>query len=206
MFPFKSKKRSISACILLTFITLITILNINSSTNTYSVSTVKTQLQSTENSTRKPPSSSLPRILCLILTSPKNFLTRAQAVNDTWGPRCDGYFFITEYPQENATIAEFNITEQLPIAPIENLIPGYEHLTHKTRLAFLFAYDNYLNDFDWFVKADDDTYLFVDNLKAFLRKQNASLPVTFGYNFKVITNDWLFSTRFDRLNYFYYSI
>ncbi|CAF4167781.1 unnamed protein product, partial [Rotaria sordida] len=34
----------------------------------------------------------LPRICCLILTTPKYFLTRAKAVNETWAPRCDRYF------------------------------------------------------------------------------------------------------------------
>jgi glycoprotein-N-acetylgalactosamine 3-beta-galactosyltransferase len=81
---------------------------------------------------------------------------------------------------------QLNSTEQLPIAPIQNIIAGYEHLTQKSTLAFLFAYENYHNDFDWFIKADDDTYVFVDHLKTFLSGQNSSEPVTFGYNFKVM--------------------
>ena len=127
------------------------------------------------------------RIFCFILTAPKYFLTRAKAVNDTWAPRCDRYFFITEYAQETMTPEQINFTHQIPIAPIKNIIGGYDHLTQKSTLAFLFAYENYLNDFDWFIKADDDTYVIVTNLKAFLSEQNASEPVTFGYNFKVIT-------------------
>jgi glycoprotein-N-acetylgalactosamine 3-beta-galactosyltransferase len=107
-------------------------------------------------------------------------------VNDTWASRCDRYFFITEHIRKSLTPEQLKFTEQVPIAPIKNITPGYEHLTQKSTLAFLFAYENYFNDFDWFVKADDDTYLFVDNLKTFLSEQNPSEPVTFGYNFKVI--------------------
>jgi glycoprotein-N-acetylgalactosamine 3-beta-galactosyltransferase len=84
------------------------------------------------------------------------------------------------------TSKKLSLTQQLPIAPIKNITAGYEHLTQKSTLAFLFAYENYLNDFEWFVKADDDTYLFVDHLKAFLSEQNPLEPVTFGYNFKVM--------------------
>jgi len=102
--------------------------------------------------------------------------TRARAVNETWGPRCDKFHFISE---------ESNDTKFLPIAPIANLTPGYFHLTKKSTSALIFAYENSFNDTDWFVKADDDTYLFVDNLKRFLKEQNTSLPITFGYNFKV---------------------
>jgi glycoprotein-N-acetylgalactosamine 3-beta-galactosyltransferase len=116
------------------------------------------------------------RILCLISTSPKYFATRASAVNQTWAPRCDKFTFISEYS---------NDTKGLPIAPIANITPGYDHLTQKSALAFHYVYENFINDFDWFVKADDDTYLFVENLKSFLKDKNTSLPITFGYNFKV---------------------
>ena len=128
---------------------------------------------------------STPRILCLILTTPKYFLTRAKAVNDTWAPRCDRYFFVTEPSRESAPFDEVNFAKRIPIASIKNITPGYGHLTHKSTSAFLFAYENYFNDYDWFVKADDDTYLFVDHLKLFLSDKKSSEPVTYGYNFKV---------------------
>lgn len=128
------------------------------------------------------------RICCLILTAPKSFVDRAKAVNDTWAPRCDRYVFISELMNQNLTSEQLVMAAQLPIAPIENIITGYQHLTQKMTLALLFAYEHYGNDYDWFVKADDDTYLIVENLKAFLLKQNASEPITFGYNFKVGTH------------------
>ena len=127
-------------------------------------------------------------ICCLITTSPRNFLTRAKAINDTWGPRCDRYYFISELANENLTAEQANITRELPIAQISNITRGYDHLTLKSNQAFLFAYEHHLNDSEWFVKADDDTYLIVDHLKAFLREQNSSDPVTFGYNLKVMTS------------------
>ena len=128
-----------------------------------------------------------PRICCTILTSPGNLLTRAQAINDTWAPRCDRYFFITELPDRNLTKEQISTAKNLPIAPVKNITGGYRHLTEKSTLGFLFAYKHYINDCEWFVKADDDTYLIIENLKAFLREQNSSEPVTFGYNFKVIS-------------------
>jgi len=162
--------------IALTAVIFLTILYISFATNPSDTDVIKFQLN------HRPS----PRILCLILTSPQYFLTRAKAVHETWGPRCDRHFFITEYPQNNNKSEEFEIAKQIPIAPIKNITAGYWHLTQKSTLGFLFAYENYLNDFDWFVKADDDTYLFVEHLKAFLSEQNSSEPVTFGYNFKVI--------------------
>ena len=134
-----------------------------------------------------PAPSPSPRICCLIVTAPQYLPTRAKAVNDTWGPRCDRYFFISELPRGNMTREQLQIADRLPIAPIPNITSGYGHLTQKSTLALLFVYEHHRNACDWFVKADDDTYLIVDHLKTFLSKQNTSEPVTYGYNFKVAT-------------------
>ncbi len=121
------------------------------------------------------------RIYCFILTSPKYFDTRARAVSLTWAPRCDKFTFISEYS---------NNTKGLPIAPIANISSGSAHLTQKTTLALHYIHDNFLNNYEWFVKADDDTYIFVENLKLFLKEKNSSEPITFGYNLIVgILND-----------------
>ena len=156
-----------------------------SSTNDYYTVSQSFEVRRTGN----PSHSSSVRVLCLILTSPNNLLKRAKAVNDTWAPRCDRYFFVTEYNRQTMTSEQVKVAEQLPIAPIKNITSGYEHLTQKSTLAFLFAYEHYLNDFDWLIKADDDTFLIVENLKAFLLDKNLSEPVTFGYNFKVNIDD-----------------
>ena len=116
------------------------------------------------------------RVFCFVLTAPKYFDTRTRAVNSTWGRRCNALFFITE---------PSNDTQGLPIAPIVNITPGYEHLTQKTVLALQYAYEHHFSHFDWFVKADDDTYIFMENLKKFLAKQNTFEPVTFGWVSKV---------------------
>jgi len=124
------------------------------------------------------------RVCCLVHTTPNNFDNRGRAVNITWGSRCDGLFFITELS---------NDTKGLPIAPIANLTPGYEHLTQKSTLAFQYAYEHHFNTFDWFLKTDDDTYIIMENLKSFLSKKNTSQPVTFGYGFKDVRTDFSFS-------------
>jgi glycoprotein-N-acetylgalactosamine 3-beta-galactosyltransferase len=140
------------------------------------------------------------RICCLVATSPNKLLTRAQAVNATWGSRCDKLFFVTELPQMNMTLEEKEFAKKIPIAPLDNIKSGYDHLTQKSILAFVFVYKTYFNDFDWFVKADDDTYLIIENLKDFLRKQDTSQPITFGYNFQVIS--FLYIFFYQMINYF----
>ncbi len=64
----------------------------------------------------------------------------------------------------------------------------YNRLTDKVFLTFKYVYNKYRN-FDWYLKADDDTFVFVDNLKKFLSDKNTSWPVTYGYDFKVIVQN-----------------
>jgi len=54
----------------------------------------------------------------------------------------------------------------------------------KTKEAFRYVYNNHRHEADWFLKADDDTYVLVDNLKDMLKYQNTSEPVYFGHTFK----------------------
>ncbi|CAD5232087.1 unnamed protein product [Bursaphelenchus xylophilus] len=114
------------------------------------------------------------RILCWIMThNSKNGNMRATAVNRTWGPKCDKYLFVSTNVSSLPSV-DLNVTE------------GRKYLWQKTKRAFKYVYDHYGSEYDWFVKADDDTFMFVENLRFMLMNYNKEEPIYFGCNFKVI--------------------
>ncbi|ROT63416.1 putative glycoprotein-N-acetylgalactosamine 3-beta-galactosyltransferase 1, partial [Penaeus vannamei] len=52
--------------------------------------------------------------------------------------------------------------------------------------AFRHAYLHYYNDYDWFVKADDDTYFIMENLRYWLHDKDPEVPYYYGCHFDVI--------------------
>ncbi|CAH1801155.1 unnamed protein product [Owenia fusiformis] len=110
-----------------------------------------------------------PRIFCWMLTTPENLNTKAKAVRDTWSTRCDGRLFVT---------SDFT-DDQFPVLGL-GVPEGRDYLSAKSFTTFKYAYANYLNTFDWFLKADDDTYVIMENLRHFLMSYKPSEALYFG--------------------------
>ena len=121
------------------------------------------------------------RVLCWIMTHKQNLLTKASAVRDTWSKRCHVVLFVSD-----------NEDNDFPTIPI-NVTSGRESLGEKTVAAFQYIYENHINDADWFLKADDDTYIIMENLRYLLSSHLPSKPVYFGHPFRPWVNQGYFS-------------
>ena len=73
--------------------------------------------------------------------------------------------------------------DDLPTVQL-NVSEGRDNLWGKTKNAFKYVYQNYFDEYDWFVKADDDTYMIIENLRYLLKDFNPSHPLYFGRKFK----------------------
>ena len=111
------------------------------------------------------------RVLIWVMTQPKNLQGPAQGVKDTWGGRADKVLYMSSEQNDTFPTIKLDVQE------------GRDHLTAKTMQAFRYCYEHYFNDYGWFMKADDDTYVIVENLKYFLSKFNPSEPIAFGHLF-----------------------
>ena len=61
---------------------------------------------------------------------------------------------------------------------------GRKYLTIKTLRPFRYIYKHFFNDYDWFLKTDDDAYIIMENLLYFLSSEDTNKPVYFGHKFK----------------------
>lgn len=112
------------------------------------------------------------RIMCILLTSPKNYESRTIHVKNTWGKRCDKLVFASTKEDRDLGALGLNETED------------YNHLWGKVKKSMEYAYDNYYDQFDWFFKGDDDTYAFMDNMRYMLSEYSPDDPIYFGHKFK----------------------
>ena len=110
------------------------------------------------------------RILCWILTTPQNHKTKAQRVKETWGRRCDILLFMSS-----------SVDNELPSVKLNLVMEDRTRLWQKSREAFKYVHKYYRKKADWFLKADDDTFVIVENLRTMLAQENSNDPVYFGY-------------------------
>lgn len=110
-----------------------------------------------------------------VLTQQEYLATRAKALYETWGHEVDKLIlFVGE---------DCNVSSELAHLPIVKL-PGIpDHVYPPLLKAFgvmKYMYDNYINDFNWFVRADDDMYVRTKKLQKLLQSMHPYEKVYLG--------------------------
>ncbi|CAG7830156.1 unnamed protein product [Allacma fusca] len=114
------------------------------------------------------------RVLCWVMTNPSNHKPRTIHVKRTWGRRCNRLLLISSVQDDLiGTVGLPNVSE------------GRDWLWAKTKGAFQYIWEHHRDEADWFLKADDDTFVVVENLRKFLHTQSPAEPVYFGCHFSV---------------------
>ncbi|XP_071100331.1 glycoprotein-N-acetylgalactosamine 3-beta-galactosyltransferase 1-like [Haliotis cracherodii] len=117
------------------------------------------------------------RILCVVPSTIQNEHTKAHAVNVTWGARCNKLLFV--FVSHHSKFSHISL----------DVPDGRDHLTAKTMQALQTVYKEYGDAYDWVLKADDDSYMIMENLRFLLSKFSPLEPVYIGYHFKVLVHN-----------------
>ena len=110
-------------------------------------------------------------IMCMIFTTPDQWQRRALAVRLTWIKRCDYYAFF--YSKTDGVHLQGAYALDVP--------EGRDHLTAKTMLAYRVSYQQYKDKVDWYLKADDDSYFIMENLRHLLEQYDPAMPHYLGH-------------------------
>lgn len=136
------------------------------------------------------------RVACVVMTAPEYHKSRAVHILRTWGKRCNKIYFMTSARDDQLETIVQNTPNQ------------YELLRGKTMQAFSYLYEHKRDEADWFMKADDDTwvqcvnativatnsalslslfrsYVFVENLRYMLYAYSPDMPIYFGFKYKL---------------------
>jgi hypothetical protein len=138
------------------------------------------------------------KVLCIVLTSESSFINRSIPTWNHWAKKCDKTFFACNCGN---LIKRFNSNEryalfpnnrayknalELPILQLNETIEHKKAMAGKVYKVIRKVYEEHGKEFRWFLLTDDDTFIFYQNLKSFISKQDSNNAVSYGYNFKVI--------------------
>ncbi|KAJ8258171.1 hypothetical protein GJAV_G00193960 [Gymnothorax javanicus] len=112
------------------------------------------------------------RILCWVMTSPSSLQKRARHVKASWSRHCNRVLFMSSEADQDFPTVGLGTGE------------GRKQLYWKTIRALHYIAENHGDEADWFLKADDDTFVVVDNLRWILANHTPEEPVYFGKRFK----------------------
>ena len=133
------------------------------------------------------------KVLCLIITNDEYIRTRAIPVWNTWAKKCYKALFAFNTQNFTNTLKskdyfaneqEYRNALKLPLMHID-VTESYDNMANKVFEIIRKAYDSYFDDYNWFLLADDDTFIFVDHLYKFISTRSSEDFLTYGYNFKV---------------------
>lgn len=122
------------------------------------------------------------RILCGVpIVLPDSF-HRIERIERTWGKRCDILLWTIAKDQLDLVPDDFpSIGEILVVNTTRPSEGSKRNVWEKVHLMWAAIGEHYINKAEWFLKVDDDSFLFTQNLKRFVQFYNPMVPHYLGH-------------------------
>ena len=120
----------------------------------------------------QPQTLSRVRVLCWVMCDPENLL-KVTHVRDTWMRNCDKTLFMSSQEDKDFPTVGLNVKS------------GRNHIAFKAKAAWKYIYSHHADEFDYFVKADPDSYVIVRHLKAYLSHRDPDALEFMGHLFQL---------------------
>lgn len=132
-------------------------------------------------------------IICMIMTSDKTINTRGFATWATWAQYCKIAFFSCNCSRRKKLYSDFftfnkkvSNPSEVPILYLD-IEESYMKMAQKAIEILKLTKKMFGLENDWFLMADDDTFIFFDNLLKFIKHKNYTDPVVYGFSIV----DWI---------------
>jgi glycoprotein-N-acetylgalactosamine 3-beta-galactosyltransferase len=114
------------------------------------------------------------KILCWILANPVNEL-RWKHLKILYGKNCDKFIIMT-------SLNRMKHIEGLELHGL-NVSEGRNSLVERCYKGFQYVYEKYYQDYDFFMRTDEDTYFVMENLRYLLNQYDPELALWIGEKF-----------------------
>ncbi len=109
------------------------------------------------------------RVLCFIMANPANE-SKWKHLKNLYGKNCDKFLNQMKH-KDGLEIFGVDIPE------------GRDHLAERCYKGFQYVYEQYYNDYDYFMRTDEDTYFVMENLRYLLSQYNPEWALWIGKKF-----------------------
>ena len=122
------------------------------------------------------------KLLVGVLTSEERLDSLVLAINNTWAPGLPKVIFFTPYSRDAEFHEKYNKVLGLPVVQLVD-IEG-DDSTPKITISFKmlkYMHDHYINNYEWFMRAEDTMYMKPEKLLEFLNGINSSRDLYIGH-------------------------
>ena len=105
-----------------------------------------------------------------VVTAKKYLPTRAKAIYESWGADVAKLLFFS---------SSGSINHELPVVSLLDVDDTYPPQKKVFRM-LKYMHDNFIDEYEWFMRADDDVYVRSERIVQFLNKIDTSKPIYMG--------------------------